>query len=150
MPTPYRGEWLALEVTDALTDERSLQLAVQATDHNLERPYEDNRVVLYIICTADRKKVVVWWHKFLYAGFGASGFDNGMRWDGKAAVKGRWTENADNTATIYHPADGFIRQAEQADTLFIRIWDFEEKAHDATFDLRGLTTYLDEYSEYCR
>ena len=77
-------------------------------------------------------------------------FTSKLRWDEGAPVDGRWSESTNNTGTFYHDPDAFIARAEEADSLFVRIWDYSDEAHDARFDLRGLSAHLDEHAEQCR
>ena len=126
-----------------------MNLQTIAIDHNLNWPYDDSLVFLVVRCTPSENEVFIYWDKYMTGDDDT--FDSKLRWDNGQPVDAKWNESTSNEATFLQGNDtDFVRQAEQTDTLFVRIWDFSYEAHDAEFDLRGLSVILDENAESCR
>ena len=154
-PAPTPGNWQVFEHTDPLTDETSVSITIYATEHNLDWPYDEDSVALAILCRPAERKVLIRWSRYMAAGSGdpwgvEDTFESALRWNQGQPIFRYWTESTNNEATFHRNPDYFIEKAEKADSLFVRMWNFSGEAHDASFDLRGLSTHLDEHPGRCR
>ena len=138
--------WSVSHDKDELTDETSVILRKPSTDHNVK--YQ-SAVQLYIRCSSTvANEVYIYWGTYMSARDDV--FQSRIRWDSEEPVTAQWSESVSNEATFHYNPGQFIQRAESAETVFIRIWDYGQEEHDVRFDVRGLSTYLDQNAEFCR
>ena len=112
-----------------------------AEEHNLEWPYDAPELVVRCRRSSGNDVFVIW-EAYMAAPmnpYSDDYFQSNVRWDSGKIVDLRWYESADNEATFYESASVFIMNSLMAETVFVRIWDFQGENHDARFSLRGFS-----------
>ncbi|ANM16335.1 hypothetical protein AMK06_CH01405 [Rhizobium sp. N541] len=137
------GKWNVSEAVNPMTDQKVIQLLVQA---------DDEAVALSIICSKQSAWVHVFWGDFL----GGERFDNiGSLEGGQIEVKDvtyRIGEGApvteemlvldDRTTTQVGDADGFVEKVRTANRLVLQTQPYNKNPKTVVFDTTGLTEVL--------
>ena len=142
--------WIELNRrTDPLTDKVSVGFVSPTSDHNLESPWADREVALYIRCDGDIQVFIHWGGQYMAASKDV--FSGQLRWDDGEVAQARWSESADNEATFLErrQTEVFMNETKKANKLFVRIVDYSAERHDALFQVDGLTAHLEANADLC-
>ena len=152
-PTLVRSAWLKTSlVQDRLTDEKSVAFYADATYHHRPSEAADQDIpALYIRCREAKGPEVFihWGGSHMSTGFSKDQFQSSVRFNDKEPEQTTWSESTTNEATFSQQPEWFIESAKTADTIFVRVWDVADKAHDAEFNVRGLAEMMATEPEVC-
>ena len=143
-PTPIPSDWKVVNREDPFTDERYALLYTIAKEHSLEWPYDAPELVVRCRPSSGNEIFIIW-EAYMAAPvnpYSDDYFQSNVRWDSGDIVQLRWYESADNEATFYESPSVFIKNSLDAETVLVRIWDFQDENHDARFSLRGFSEAL--------
>ena len=73
-----------------------------------------------------------------------------VRFDRDVAYAVDWEESTDNEATFVKSPGSFLDELHRAETMFVRIRNFNGESNDAEFQVMGLTDAMNEHPQLCK
>ena len=143
--TQVDSSWTAWRTKDDLTDEDRVTISTLASDHSVSG---GSQVALLIRCGTENEVFISWNTEMV--GDDQGRFEGQLRWDAETPVDSAWSESTSQRATFHGAPNSFIRSAEQAESVFVRIMDANDVRYDARFPLLGLSAELDANADLCR